>query len=160
MISMVERKDIISAYERTLSMRAVSQELGLSRKTVKKYVMEYLSAKSGGDEALVAYLKSEPSYKSAIREKRALTEEVCRMIDVCLRDNQEKRDRGDKKLCMKATDIHARLKSLGYKVSYPSVCNYIRTTLGNADELQECFIRQSYPPGRDYEFDGVSCTLR
>lgn len=115
--------------------------------------MEYLSAKSGGDETLVAYLKSEPSYKSAIREKRALTEEVCRMIDVCLRDNQEKRDRRDKKLCMKATDIHARLKSLGYKVSYPSVCNYIRTTLGNADELQECFIRQSYPPGRDCEFD-------
>ena len=150
---MVERKDIISAYERTLSMRAVSRELGLSRKTVKKYVMEYLSAKSSGDEALVAYLKSEPSYKSAIREKRALTEDVCRMIDVCLRDNQEKRDRGDKKLCMKATDIHARLKSLGYKVSYPSVCNYICTTLGNADELQECFIRQSYPPDRDCEFD-------
>lgn len=150
---MVERKDIISAYERTLSMRAVSRELGLNRKTVKKYVMEYLSAKSGGDETLVAYLKSEPSYKSATREKRALTEEVCRIIDVCLRDNQEKRDCGDRKLCMKATDIHARLKSLGYKVSYPSVCNYIRTTLGNANELQECFIRQSYPPGRDCEFD-------
>lgn len=44
-------------------------ELGLSRKTVKKYVLEYLSAKSGGDETLVAYLKSEPSYKSATREK-------------------------------------------------------------------------------------------
>lgn len=43
-------------------------ELGLSRKTVKKYVLEYLSAKSGGDETLVAYLKSEPSYKSAARE--------------------------------------------------------------------------------------------
>lgn len=153
MISMVERKDIISAYERTMSMRAVSRELGLSRKTVKKYVLEYLSAKSGGDETLVAYLKSEPSYKSATREKRALTGDVCRMIDVCLRDNREKRDRGDRKLCMKATDIHARLKSLGYKVSYPSVCNYIRTTLGNAYELQECFIRQSYPPGRDCEFD-------
>lgn len=134
-------------------MRAVSRELGLSRKTVKKYVAEYLAAKTGGDETLVAYLKSEPSYKPATREKRALTEEVCRMIDVCLRDNQEKRDRGDRKLCMKATDIHARLKSLGYKVSYPSVCNYIRTTLGNADELQECFIRQSYPLGRDCEFD-------
>ena len=37
MISMVERKDIISAYEQTGSMRAVSIELGLSRKTVKKY---------------------------------------------------------------------------------------------------------------------------
>ena len=153
MISMVERKDIISAYERTKSMRAVSRELGLSRKTVKKYVLEYLTAKTGGDETLTAYLKSEPSYKPTPRGKRALTEEVCRMIDVCLRDNQEKRERGDRKLCMKATDIHARLVTLGYKVSYPSVCNYIRTTLGNADELQECFIRQTYPPGRDCEFD-------
>ena len=43
-------------------------ELGLSRKTVKKYVLEYLSAKSGGDETLVAYLKNEPSYKSATSE--------------------------------------------------------------------------------------------
>lgn len=53
MISMVERKDIISAYEQTGSMRAVSTELGLSRKTVKKYVKEYLAAKNAGDEALV-----------------------------------------------------------------------------------------------------------
>ena len=153
MISMVERKDIISAYEQTGSMRAVSIELGLSRKTVKKYVEEYLAAKNAGDEALVAYLKSEPTYKSSSREKRALTSDVCGLIDVCLKDNQEKLTRGDRKLCMKATDIHERLVKLGYKVSYPSVCNYIRMTLGNADELQECFIRQSYPPGRDCEFD-------
>ena len=148
MISMVERKDIISAYEQTGSMRAVSIELGLSRKTVKKYVKEYLAAKNAGDEALVAYLKSEPTYKSSSREKRALTSDVCGLIDVCLKDNREKLTRGDRKLCMKATDIHERLVKLGYKVSYPSVCNYIRMTLGNADELQECFIRQSYPPGR------------
>lgn len=153
MISMVERKDIISAYEQTGSMRAVSIELGLSRKTVKKYVEEYLAAKNAGDEALVAYLKSEPTYKSSSREKRALTSDVCGLIDVCLKDNREKLTRGDRKLCMKATDIHERLVKLGYKVSYPSVCNYIRMTLGNADELQECFIRQSYPPGRDCEFD-------
>ena len=59
---MVERKDIISAYERTMSMRAVSRELGLSRKTVKKYVMEYLSAKSGGDETLRADTQSAEFY--------------------------------------------------------------------------------------------------
>lgn len=153
MLNMVERKDIIVMYEQTGSIRAVSRELGGSRTTVKKYVEEYLAAKNGGDETLVAYLKSEPSYKSSSREKRALTSEVCGLIDICLKDNQEKRSRGDRKLCMKATDIHARLTKLGYKVSYPSVCNYIRTTLGNADELQECFIRQSYPPGRDCEFD-------
>ena len=50
---MVERKDIISAYEQTGSMRAVSIELGVSRKTVKKYVEEYLAAKNAGDEAPV-----------------------------------------------------------------------------------------------------------
>ena len=45
-------------------MRAVSIELGVSRKTVKKYVEEYLAAKNAGDEALVAYLKREPTYNS------------------------------------------------------------------------------------------------
>ena len=64
MISMVERKDIISAYERTLSMRAVSRELGLSRKTVKKYVMEYLSAKSGGERRRVARVLHTPELPS------------------------------------------------------------------------------------------------
>ena len=50
------------------------------------------------------------------------------------------------------------LVSAGFKVSYSSVCKYIRTTLGHAEEADECFIRQRYSPGRDCEFDwGEMC---
>ncbi|MBR4389977.1 MAG: helix-turn-helix domain-containing protein [Prevotella sp.] len=59
---MIERKDIISEYEQTGSIRAVARNLGIHRKTVKNYVNGYLVAKAGGDETLTAYLKSEPSY--------------------------------------------------------------------------------------------------
>jgi transposase len=153
MIGMLERKDIISKYEQTGSIRAVAKELEINRKTVKNYVTEYLEAKSKGDEQLVAYLKSEPRYKVRKREKYALTDEVSELIDICLKDNRLKRFRGDQKLCMKADDIHAKLIETGYKVSYSSVCRYIRNTLGHADEIRECYIRQHYEPGYDCEFD-------
>jgi len=153
MISMIERKDIISEYEQTGSIRAVARNLGIHRKTVKNYVNEYLAAKAGGDEVLTAYLKSEPSYKVPQRDRTVLTDEVRSLIDTCLRDNEEKRQRGDRKLCMKASDIHVALGYAGFSVSYSSVCKYIRTTLGHAEETEECFIRQRYKPGRDCEFD-------
>ena len=43
-------------YEATGSIRAVARELGMSRKTVKAYVNEYVAARAKGDEALAAYL--------------------------------------------------------------------------------------------------------
>ena len=153
MISMIERKDIISEYEQTGSIRAVARNLGIHRKTVKNYVKEYLAAKAGGDETLTAYLKSEPSYKVPQRERTVLTDEVRALINVCLRDNEEKRQRGDRKLCMKASDIHTAVGYAGFKVSYSSVCKYIQTTLGHTEETEECFIRQRYKPGQDCEFD-------
>ena len=153
MISMIERKDIISEYEQTGSIRAVARNLGIHRKTVKNYVNEYLAAKAGGDEALTAYLKSEPSYKVPQRDRTVLTDEVRSLIDTCLRDNEKKRQRGDRKLCMKASDIHVALGYAGFSVSYSSVCKYIRTTLGHAEETEECFIRQRYKPGWNCEFD-------
>ena len=79
---MIVRKDIISEYEQTGSIRAVARNLGIHRKTVKNYVNEYLAAKAGGDEALTAYLKSEPSYKVPQRDKTALTDEVCELINL------------------------------------------------------------------------------
>ena len=91
---MIERKDIISEYEQTGSIRAVARNLGIHRQTVKNYVKEYLAAKAGGDETLTAYLKSEPSYKVPQRDRTVLTDEVRALINVCLRDNEEKRQEG------------------------------------------------------------------
>ena len=100
MISMIERKDIISEYEQTGSIRAVARNLGIHRQTVKNYVKEYLAAKAGGDESLTAYLKSEPSYKVPQRDRTVLTDEVRALINVCLRDNEEKRRCDSRKACV------------------------------------------------------------
>ncbi len=153
MPNMVQRQDIISMYEATGSIRAVSRELGMSRKTVKAYVNEYVAARAKGDEVLAAYLRSEPRYKTPLREKTALTQPVRELIDSYLAANDEKRRRGDRKLCMKATDMHAALRAFGYEVSYPSVCNYIHSRRTADAPAQECFIRQVYQPGMDCEFD-------
>ena len=153
MIDMLERKDIISAYEQTGSIRATVRVTGFNRRTVSAYVHEYLAAKNAGDEAFVAYLKSEPKYKTPQREKTVLTAEVCSIIDGYIQTNIEKRLRGDRKLIMTAKNMHADLLKHGYNVSYPSVCNYVRRATGKGDEIQDCYIRQVYEPGQDCEFD-------
>ena len=68
-------------YEATKSIRAVARELGISRKTVKAYVNEYVAARSQGDEALAAWLVSEPRYKTPVRAKTALTGPVRELLD-------------------------------------------------------------------------------
>lgn len=155
MLKMTERKDIISVYDGTQSVRATAKQLGLNRKTVKRYVDQYLRAASEGDESLTVYLKSEPVSKGSGTErvKRALTAEVRSQIEAFLKDNREKRARGDRKLCMKAIDMHQELLRRGYTVSYPSVCNYIRKHEGIESGIRECYIRQDYVPGMDCEFD-------
>ena len=153
MIDMLQRKDIISAYEQTGSIRATVRKTGFNRRTVSAYVHEYLDAKAAGEEAFIAYLKSEPSYKTPKREKTVLTPEVCSVIDGYIRQNIAKRMRGDRKLVMNAKNMHKALTALGYEVSYPSVCNYVRKATGKAEKTEECYIRQVYEPGHDCEFD-------
>lgn len=152
MIKMTDRKDIISLYDQTGSIREVSRRLHLSRKTVAKYVREYLQAKGGDDAEYTAYLQSAPEYKGGSREKTVMVPAVCAVIDGCLAQNQAKRARGDHKLCMKLTDIHAQLLREGFSVSYQSVCKYVQR-LSGAPAAQECYIRQVYSPGMDCEFD-------
>lgn len=155
MLKMTERKDIISVYDETHSVRATAKRLHINRKTVQRYVDEYIKATADGDESLAAFLKSEPTSKGkgCARRKKALTEEVCLYIKGCLDDNRAKKARGDRKLCMKATDIHESLLKLGYQISYPTVCNYIHKYRTADAGLAECYIRQVYEPGYDCEFD-------
>ena len=153
MIDMLERKDIISVYEQTGSIRATERATGFNRRTVSAYVHEYLAARDSGDEALVAYLKSEPKYRTPQREKTVLTADVRSMIDGYIQRNMEKRLRGDRKLIMTVKNMHADLLKHGHSISYPSVCNYVRQATGKGEEVQECYIRQVYEPGQDCEFD-------
>ena len=154
MLTMKDRKEIISEYDRTGSVRATARSLGLNRKTVVRYVREYLEERGKSDAEYTAYLKSEPQYrKGTERPRKVLTEAVCSLIDCYLKENEEKRRRGDRKLCMKATDIHSALQKAGFTVSYPTVSKYILSRRKGLDAGQECYIRQVYAPGMDCEFD-------
>ena len=154
MLTMKDRKEIISEYDRTGSVRAVARTLGLNRKTVGRYVREYLEERGKSDAEYTAYLRSEPQYKRGTeRPRKALTEAVRALIDGYLKENEEKRRRGDRKLCMKATDIHSALQNAGYTISYPTVSKYILSSRRGQDTVQECYIRQVYAPGSDCEFD-------
>lgn len=151
---MKDRKDIISEYDRTGSIRATARTLGLNRKTVDRYVKEYVDARAKSDSEYTAYLKSEPEYKKGTkRVRKVMTEAVCAMIDSFLKENEEKKLRGDRKLCMKATDIHSALEKAGYAVSYPAVTKYILDKRKRSSPAAECYIRQVYTPGEDCEFD-------
>lgn len=154
MLTMKDRKNIISEYDRTGSIRATARSLGLNRKTVGRYVQEYLEERGKSDAEYTAYLKSEPQYRKGTRRPRkVLTEAVCSLIDGYLKENEDKRRRGDRKLCMKATDIHSALQNAGFTVSYPTVSKYILSRRKGQDAGQECYIRQIYAPGMDCEFD-------
>ena len=54
---MKDRKNIISEYDRTGSIRATARSLGLNRKTVGRYVQEYLEERGKSDAEYTAYLK-------------------------------------------------------------------------------------------------------
>ena len=89
MLTMKDRKDIISEYDKTGSVRATARALGLNRKTVSRYVTEYLEAKASTDEEYTAYLKSEPAYRKGVdRPRKVLTPAVRAIIDGCLRENE------------------------------------------------------------------------
>ena len=52
MITMTDRHEIISMYDKTGSIRATARNLGLNCKTITKYVNEYLETKSSSESNL------------------------------------------------------------------------------------------------------------
>jgi len=157
---------IIRHYRQGQSQRQISRELGLNRKTVRRYIEQYERSRSSltkSDpsttesvkeqaielEALSTNLQAPPKYDTSKRRKRKLTKELCAQIDVYLGENKVKRSSGKSKQVMKKIDVWEALIALGYSISYPSVCNYIRSQEGK----KEAFIRQVYQPGSVCEFD-------
>ena len=149
MKKMIDKYAIISRMNE--SERQIARELGMSRKTVRKYLTEYREARSKGQEEELNYLKAEPKYRCPARPKPVMTDGLAKAIDEFLQSNKRKIECGDRKLCLKNIDIHHLLVEQGYDVSYATLCNYVagKKVLPTAD----CYIRQSYLPGEECEFD-------
>lgn len=145
---------IIRHYREGKSIRQISRELGICRKTVTKHITSYDSFVSGSstrEAGQVDWLSTPPSYDSSSRSKIRLTQEVQELIDQCLLANAQKRTQGHGKQCMKKIDILSYVKSRGHQIGYTTLCNYISGKTNSSPP--EVFIRQQPLPGMETEFD-------
>lgn len=146
---------IIRNYREGKSQRCISNELGISRTTVKKYICEYedrLSESSCPKQAQSSYLSEGPVYDGGSRAKIKLTQEVIDIIDGLLELNHQKKDQGLRKQMLKKKDILEELHNQGVDIGYTTVCNYIAFKTKQSTS-SEAFIRQVYTPGESCEFD-------
>ena len=144
------------------SERKIARDLQINRKTVKKYLEEYLEAQEKSDEEgtkeiLQDYSTSPPDYNAGGRTKRKLTNEMSALIRAELEENERKRQNGLRKQIKRKIDIHEYLLSLGYQIGYTTVCNHIRS---QSISERETFIRQLYLPGEECEFDWAETKLK
>lgn len=146
---MLEKQQIIISYYRQgISQRQIAKTLHISRKTVKKYILQYKEERdqSGDEQGIVL----PPKYDTSSRSKIKLTDSVIEYIERCLEKNDQKRSTGWAKQCMANTDIHEALIKNGYDIGYTTVCNYVRQY---RQKQQAVYIRQTYDPGSQVEFD-------
>jgi transposase len=162
MIKMDTKQEILRRYFRECdSERKIARDLQLNRKTVKKYLEEYLQAKKkseeeGTKEILQDYSTSPPDYNTCGRVKRKLTLEIAAIIREQVEENERKRRSGLRKQVKRKIDIHEYLLSLGYQIGYTTVCNHIRN---QEVSDREAYIRQVYIPGEECEFDWAETKL-
>jgi len=146
---------ILRSHRDGFSQRQITKDLGISRKTVSKYISQYnllLTSGKTASQALSVCMSEPPTYNSNARGKIRLTREVETAIDFLLEQNQKKRMSGLPKQQLKKIDILALLHGQGFDIGYTTVCNYIRGKKAGSRQ-QEAFIRQVYAPGSSCEFD-------
>ena len=153
MITMVEKQQILSRYG-SQSARSVARDLGLNRKTVERYFKEYrLALQSEDEDAVEDYLSHKPRYKTSVRPRRVITDTIKSKIINCLEINKKRITNGMHKQCMSKMDIYELLIGQGFSLSYPTVCKYICHIERSKQKPQEAYIRGSYDPGDECEFD-------
>jgi transposase len=163
MISMDTKQEIIRRFFRENdSERKIARDLQVHRKTVKRYLAEYLAAQnksevSGVTEVLQEYSSSPPAYNSSKRVKRKMISEIETLIIQHLEDNERKKREGLRKQVKLKIDIYELILSQGYQIGYTTVCNYIRQ---KELSLREAYIRQVHQPGEECEFDWAEVKIK
>ena len=86
----MDKKEQILHYHRIdgLSQREIARRVGVSRKTVKRYITEYEAlAQADPEDGINMCLASEPKYPARKIERSRLTEPVCAEIEYWLSEN-------------------------------------------------------------------------
>ena len=84
---------ILRSHREGKSQREISRELGISRKTVRKYLRAYQSTRTNlsSKSQLSTYLATSPKYATPVRSKPVLTDKIKECITVLLSENAKKR---------------------------------------------------------------------
>lgn len=100
---METKQEILHKYRvERKSLRTISRETGLNRKTVTRIVREYESAVAQDPQnGLGDYLSQKPTYHPRPTQVRVMTEVVTNEIDRWLAENIRRRQCGLKKQCLK-----------------------------------------------------------
>jgi len=106
MINLIgKQKIIISHFQKGKSQRQIAREMGLNRRTIKKYVKDYErkkakltdSKENSNKEELIADIVENPKYDTSNRKKVKLTDKIIDRIKFYLRENETKRVEGKTK---------------------------------------------------------------
>ncbi|NCD07500.1 MAG: IS21 family transposase [Spirochaetia bacterium] len=164
MIDLDQKAEILMKYFReNKSQRKISNELGISRTTVQKYIKDFetkqeklnILSKTNEDlnklkiQNLINDLSSKPKYNTSNRKKTKLTINIKNRIEEFIQINDKNKALGRKKQVMKKIDMYEQLVEEGYDIGYTTVCNFIKDKY----DKKEAFIRQEYDPAEVLEFD-------
>lgn len=158
-IQLSEKQNIILMYVREgKSKREIASITGFNRRTVTKYMDEYIRNQEAllnvGPEQdasiLIEEIVKKPTYQGGDRKKRKLTPEMLKSIEQHLEENEIKRLKGQHKQLKRAVDIHEAICSSGADISYSTIRTVVSELL---QKKREAFIKCEYDPGDVCEFD-------
>lgn len=156
---MTKEFEVISRYRRGESKRAISRDMGLDRKTVRRICDRFDKARQKIDaaeddkalEVATEQLVLKRQYNSTTRTKRTFTPEVEARMNRLIEEEQEKtRILGSHKQALTAVAVTEILQAEGYAIKYRTVAHYWAQMTKKA---KEAFIRQDYALGSRVEFD-------
>lgn len=129
MISTACKNEIlIGFYINNQSKRKISENYGISRKTVSKYIDKYKDLQNSTNikNDIRKILSKAPTYRVTNRKKPVLTDEIKSEIDSLLVQNFESINNGLNIKRITSKEIHSNLIKTGHSISYSSICKYIR----------------------------------
>ena len=161
MVTLDLKQEIIIRSLQGRSNRAIARELKIDRKTVNKYVKEYLEAKEEiatsesieGERlrSLTEQMTQAPQYPKRNSPSRKWNEEMDECLDEILASEERKRALlGTSKQQLKKNQIFALMKEKGFDIGYTTVCQKINERQAKP---KEAFIAQDYSYGCRFEYD-------
>lgn len=159
MVTLLQKQQIIiKAFLEGKSQRQIAKEVGVNRRTVKKYTNQYIKTKKEllknskvkNEKEFIDEIVSKPKYDSSNRKKNKLTDEIISRIEYFLEENKQKIALGQFKQQKKGIDIYEALQSEGFDIGYTTVCSTIKKLL---NKVNEAYIKAEYVYGDVCEFD-------